>query len=393
MSLPSAPQLEEQFSDVRPPQQGGLETRIATGVSEILKFQSVLLRLSLHYGQHGTMDHLEYFLGFEDAARKTPHLVLVGSNFTTVGVTAETLLGAVLVHEYRVLSLGTRVYATDDTSGRRTMVAPPDRRMIVARSAAAALLLAGCRLGVMSFIEVAPENSVWPTGLVPPRNRGWVRATQRRLIRSHLPLGATLDATLATLGQHTRRNLRYYRRRAETDLGCTFVPEVRISLAEFKAFNQECTYAVADERAGWRYDAVNRVAGMSLCGIKDRDGGWLSILCARHYYDVVEIDWQMNRDGMASASLSTVLRSYFMEQEIARGTKKLFLEGGTPHPMQQYFAMHLVRDVAFANSAWFVPLVQRCAPVLWKVLNRYLPKSNFLLQIITTQKLTWQPWS
>ena len=370
-----------------------LDTRIVTGIDAIVELQPALFELSLRYGQRGTVDHLEYFLSFEDAAKKTPYLVLIGKGVADAQGSAGVLLGAVLVHEYRALGIGTRIFATDDTSGRRTMVAPPDRRMMFAKAAAEALLLGGARLAVVSFLETSPEKENGEPVRASSHGRPWLMTTRRRLIRSHLPLASSMEATLATLGQHTRRNLRYYRRKAEAELGCVYFKEVVIGRAEFLAFNRECTYAVTDERAAWRFASVAKVPGMRLHGIKDNQGRWLSILCARSYYDVVEIDWQMNRDGMPNFSLSTVLRSYFMEYEIAQGTQKMFMEGGTPHPMRLSFAMHLVRDLAVANNRWAVPAVQRAAPVLWKLLNRYLPKSNFLLQMLTGEPLQWRPWS
>jgi hypothetical protein len=60
-------------------------------------------------------------------------------------------------------------------------------------------------------------------------------------------LETTVDAALPAIGQRTRSNLRYYRRRAETRLGCTFLPEIKVLRAEVLTFNRQCMYADGDD--------------------------------------------------------------------------------------------------------------------------------------------------
>ena len=54
-------------------------------------------------------------------------------------------------------------------------------------------------------------------------------AIRTRQQPSYLQLGTTYEETLAELGQKTRSNLLYYRRRAEAELHCVFLPEPQIS--------------------------------------------------------------------------------------------------------------------------------------------------------------------
>jgi hypothetical protein len=84
-------------------------------------------------------------------------------------------------------------------------------------------------------------------------------------------LETTVDAALPAIGQRTRSNLRYYRRRAETRLGCTFLPEIKVLRAEVLTFNRQCMYAVADDVAGWRYDSLRNLSDPLLLGIKDNE--------------------------------------------------------------------------------------------------------------------------
>ena len=170
-------------------------------------------------------------------------------------------------------------------------------------------------------------------------------STRERVIPGYLELLPTYDATLARVGVRTRRNLRYYRRRAETDLGCVFLPQVQASREELLSFNSECMYGVAAKVAGWRYDSLKELSGPVFMGVKDREGRWLSMLGGRRYLNRSEILWQLNRDGLAAYSLGTVMRSYFIENEIGQGSRRLYAEGGTPHTIRFSFVPENLTDL------------------------------------------------
>ncbi len=385
---------------------GSLSTQILTGRREILAMKRVLIEMSLRYGQQGAMDHLKYFLGTEDALKKIPHLVLVGAGRQPGGTLVHEPIAALLIYEYRVLGCGTKVFCTDDTTGRRSLIAPPNARMKIAKTAANALMRSGALVVLQTFQELhsgedqelhsgedqelhsgedqelhsAEDQELHSAedqemcsgederGRPPPMSRSSTLAKTRRRfatvlreIPSYLPLESTMDATLAKIGQRTRSNMRYYRRRAESQLGCTFIENVRISRFAFKAFNRQCTYAVKNEEAGLRYDAISEVPGMFLCGILDREGRWLSMIGARRYHDMVEIDWQMNRHDLPASSLSTVMRAYFIEQEIRLGTRKMYIEGGTPHAMRFSFATARVSDLVVAKRSPLLLLLRSVA--------------------------------
>lgn len=379
---------------------GALSTEVVRGRAAVLEHRPELIALAERTGQHGLMDHLDYFLHFKDALRKIPYLVLVrrvgGAGVAEHEELNEELVAALLIYEYTLLGCGTGVYATDDVGGRRTLIAAGRERTAMGRRAAEALLRRGARVVFQSFVEtVVDEGALEPWSGVGVEAGGsgmWRLATQRRLIRAYLPLEETYDGTLAKLGQHTRRNMRAFRRKAEAQLGCGFVAEARLSRWEFRAFNRETTYAVTDAVAGWRYDAITAVPGGFLCGVQDRTGRWLALAGGRRHGEAVEVDWQMNRDDLPALSLGTVLRAYLLEHEVARGTRVLFFEGGTPHAMRLYFHLSMVRDLVVARalpgSWWWRKLV----PVVRTYVNRKLPQSAFVLKILLEPQLTWRRW-
>jgi hypothetical protein len=174
---------------------------------------------------------------------------------------------------------------------------------------------------------------------------------RQREMPDYLLLEKTFDGTLAKVGTRTRRNMRYYRKRAEAELGCVFLPDVRIGKREFLDFNRECMYAVPGKVASWRYQSLENLETPLFMGIKDRGGRWLSLLGGRRHHGGTEILWQMNRSGLSPYSLSIVMRSYFMEHEIAHGMRKLYMEGGTAHPMRFSFVTDKVTDLVVVRRS------------------------------------------
>src|SRR5262249_55127462 len=155
----------------------------------------------------------------------------------------------------------------------------------------------------------------------------------------------TYDETLAQMGKHTRRNLRYYRRRAEAEIGCEFVVSPPLTLDDYFAANRASSYPVTEEIVRWRFDSLSWLPGCVWLGMKDKDGNWLSLIAGRNHHGITEIDWQINRAGLSDYSLSTVMRSYLLEYEIGRGTKCLHFEGGTPHSIRNTLGREKVVDL------------------------------------------------
>src|SRR5258707_7219685 len=78
------------------------------GCDSILRLQQVLADLSARCGQPGVMDDVGYFLSKPGTLKRVPHLLLL-SNARTVELerlTADDLVGAVLLYEYTVLGFG-----------------------------------------------------------------------------------------------------------------------------------------------------------------------------------------------------------------------------------------------------------------------------------------------
>ena len=240
-----------------PPAAPRAQTRIIRGRERILALQSLLADFASRCEQTGEADSLYHFLCTPDALKKRPALVLIGRGAASpvdshgTPILAE-LAGIVLVFEYLGLprrnTLPTRVYATTDGTGRRHVLAPPGQRARITGLGVRALVEAGARIVQLDFSETYSDRSDPPAltpaspdtdsarqqeailkafreGAKPLPRSHW--NLNRRVVQLHLPLLSSFDETLARIGQKTRANLRYYRRKAEAELGAEFVPDVR----------------------------------------------------------------------------------------------------------------------------------------------------------------------
>jgi hypothetical protein len=215
-----------------------------------------------------------------------------------------------------------------------------------------------------------PEGSA-----IAPTAKPYTTAVRVRTPPRHLALERGMEATLAKMGDDTRRNFRRYRRRAVEELGAEFVPHISISREEFLALDRKSTNPVERAVIEWRYALLEQARNderILLCGLRSREGEWLSLIGGRRDGATTQIDWQFNRAGLPHFSLCTAMRAFLLEHEIARGTRRLVFEGGTPHPMRFAFETAQTVDLLairrHSARAW---LLRRFA-------NHIFPEKNFL---------------
>src|SRR6202051_5158019 len=126
---------------------------IVRGCDSILRLQRVLADLSVKCGQPGVMDDVGYFLSKPGTLRRVPHLLLfsMAPVLDLERITAEDLLGAVLLYRYVVLGCGIGMFSTNDRSGRGTLVGPAALRSTMAEMASRSLMDRGVFAVLISF--------------------------------------------------------------------------------------------------------------------------------------------------------------------------------------------------------------------------------------------------
>lgn len=351
---------------------------VVSGVDAIRAHLPAILDLGQRSAQPAAAVYLDHFLGQPYTGGKLPHLLL----FREPGSDpAAPLEGAVLVYEYRRFGLPLGIFVTEDHGGERSILGPATDRPTLALRAARYLLTRGARLLLLSLHKV--EFLLPPAEAASPR-QALLAAPERTLTR-RLPLGPTFDATLATLGSHTRRNLRAYRRRAVKELHCTFLPAADISEPAFVELNHLCSYPTPDPVSSWRFRSAHAAPGGFLCGLQGGDGQWLSLLGGRRCNRTTFIDWQLNRLGFEELSLSTVMRSFVIEHESELGTHTLLFEGGTPHSIRTSFIPDRITDILVVRRT---PL----ALTLRRLIKSVLPATHPLVEALANPTLAWHRW-
>lgn len=364
------------------------------GRHAVASYKRLLVQLCDATGQSGAMDTLEHLLHSPTALEKTPCLVLVGfpgalsTRLSAAEATLSDLRGAVLLYEYRVLGRPTGIFATDDVTGHRTVIAFPESRVEVAEQACRTLLRRGALMLLVS-LDGAP---VVGKGAASPGTRQAAadeplcsRAVRVRNIPRDLKLETTLEATLAQMGSNTRRNLRRYRKRLETNLGAHFVPEAEVGLDEFLELARNATNPIPVTEAAWRYNALQASPGRMLLGVKAQDGRWLSLIGGQRNGTTTELEWQVNRGDLPHYSLSTVMRAYLLENEIALGMSRVMFKGGTPHSMRHSLIESRVTDLIVVRRT---PL----AMGLRKAARWVFPHSIYLGHALRDPDLIWTSW-
>lgn len=360
----------------------GKDIYLLSGRDRVLRLAPVLRGLARRTGQLGAMHWLEYFFEAPSFASKPPYLVLRLSDPTSAHqpaeqLTAEHVVAAALFFEYRVLGFRTGVFSTDDAVGFRTVIAAPRERARFAEHAAQALLQHGASM-VLTTYDHQPHAAIEPQP-VPGALLGY----RERSVGRMLSLAPTYEETLAQMGRLTRRNLRYYRRQLASRMELSFVEDIcpYITFEDFKALNDSSLNPVRDEkelRLRWRCSC--ELEGSYIAGLRTADGQWLSLIGGWRQDTTTILHWQLNSAGYERDSIGIVMRSFFLENEIARGARNLLMFGGTPHSIRHTFRKDTIVDLVLCRPT----LVFRCFQALARQLTARsrFASTNHLLQTL-----------
>lgn len=362
----------------------GADLFLVRGRRHVLELAPMLQQLALRTGQPGAMHWLEYFLYTPSPADKPPYLVLQLRSDPSGDLQHDDLVAAALFFEYRIAGLRTRVFSTDDAVGFRSVIAAPDERSQFAERAAYELIRSGAHV----VLATHETQAGWAPSSVPGALLGY----RERRVGRMLTLAPTFDETLARMGRLTRRNLRYYRRHLASRMPVEFVPDARaqITFAEFKTLNRCSLNPVRDEKELWlRWQSSCKIEGGWLAALRTEEGKWLSLLGGWRQDTTTVVHWQLNSAGYEHDSIGIVIRSFFLEHEIANGARKLLMFGGTPHSIRYAFDEDTIADLIVCRRSLRSAVVRALARVLVHRSGR--ARTNHLLQTLAEVPLNAHP--
>ncbi len=356
----------------------GPPVRIVRGREGVLAWKDRLVELSRRAAQTNAMAWLEHDLARPLFALKRPTLILIMGGGADG---ANELRAAVLLYEHRVFGVGSRLFFSDYHGAAKTVIAAEGERARAAFIASELLMQEGALMVHISYEGDQPQMDAAGRGRQAEEQR-WTWAIRQRQAIGYLLVKDTVDATLAQLGKHTRRNLRYYRRRAEAELGQELVDHPELTRDEFVAFTRRCSYALTDEQAARRYEGIQNMPAKYLyLGLRAANGEWLSLIGGHTHESDIQIDWQMNRADMPSYSLCTVMRSHLIEHAVRHQTRRLFFVGGTAHSIRSAMTPVKIADLVVLHDK--LPR---------KALSRMTRPNGFAREMLSNTALEWHRW-
>jgi hypothetical protein len=133
-----------------------------------------------------------------------------------------------------------------------------------------------------------------------------------------------------------------------------------------------------------------------LIALRSRSGELLSVVGGWRQGTTTVLQHQMNAAGYEKDSLSTVMRSYFLENEIQRGTRTVIFYHGTNDTISHAFEAETTRDLIVRRKSFYAYLLRRLASFL--VSPRHYAETHFLggsttffASVLTSDQLKWNP--
>ena len=289
------------------------------------------------------------------------------------------LIGVVYTEELLFAGRPTGWVFGGDRMGRGLVLAAPEREAEVIATACEHLLANGVhalRLWWRSTgKEILPILHLHRPGL-----QVWCKSE----VRPHgdwLHIGTSYESFLNGLGPHTRRNLRYYRRRAEEE-GYRFIPELSLkayesAVASLNWHADSPELHERDQRDRRFFAHFGQHSGPPvLAGLAGPDGRLVSVLAGVRAGNHLHLLSQFNDESLHSISPSLVLQGYLIEQLIPQGIASIHFVNGASAALGRFCEPVLMRTISIDSRRSVLHPVKLATAVgarRWQRRGRWVP--------------------
>jgi hypothetical protein len=369
---------------------------VLQGQKAILEREGPLQQLAERCDQRGAMHWLGYFMGGAGVKWKHPYLVLhLKPGVDVNSMNPSDLLGAALFFELRVFGVGTGAFSTDDWEGLRTVIAPAAMRGELAARAVHALIQRGAHVVLTTYRHTSPEEKA-ASRMLQRRGVLWTEY-DRKVTKHRLMLEKTYDETLAKFGKQTRFNFRYYRKRLMARMDCRFLADAlpEVDETELVLMNAKALNPVSEDECRRRFRAARDLADGFLIALRGPQGQLLSILGGWRQGTTTVMHHQSQIAGFEKDSLCTVMRAFFLESEIERGTRTVIFYHGTNHRMTHAFDVEPLRDLVVCRKSLRARLLRKLAtrvasPRYYRDTHYFGGSTTFFASTLTHEDAIWR---
>ncbi len=279
------------------------------------------------------------------------------------------LIGVLYAEERCFFGFRTGFVFGGDFMGRGLVLASPEREAEVVATACDRLLATGVH--AIRFYWRGTGREATP--LIPLQSRDikvWCRS-QYREEGDWLTLAPSYEQFLARLGAHTRRNFRYYRKKAE-ELGYSY--DSNLSPAEYhaaiKRLNRIADYPIDPKRGGRDQRFFEHFRRVILAGLRNKDGEVVSALGGVASGHRLHVLTQLNDQNLRKLSISLVLRGYLIEELIGQDFSSIHFVNGASAMLGRFCDPVLMRTLHVDSTRSVMHLVKRISSTIARELER-----------------------
>ena len=329
--------------------------RLKFGEANILSAKDELNAFRTKCGQvDDLMTSLEYYLPWTKIWRAWPILVMVYRQ--------NCLFGVVLLHLRTKSGIPVGIARAGNGSGQGSVVGNPTDWCEIIEIVSKTIL----KLPAVHTVFISAH---WSHQAIQLENRPAQNLQgqwQFRSTRNRLKLTAGYDATMAQLGYKMRRNLRYYRKRAQAELCCHFISDLNDQQRNEAVLSLYSKGIYVHDRCrALSVEAVLRsVAGHFAMGLQKANGDWVSYVAGWRIAGLTFVEWQLNDSQYDKLSISTVMRGFLLEHEAESNIDEINFVGGTSEIWSRVCEPSLCGELLATRKGLVGALTQRVTMLL-----------------------------